>query len=121
MSVSPMKLCEREPTPAFPPVPADPQADPRRIPLPTVRTTRVRQAVFRSGHTSGDEPVEARAHPLPDAGRRMWPVSSAVPGPARREVELGGHAAEGVVGAGQKVVREAAGDVAGLAEPGQGL
>lgn len=41
--------------------------------------------------------------------------------PAGREIELSGHAAEDVIGTGQEVVREAAGDVAGLLEPRQSV
>jgi hypothetical protein len=40
---------------------------------------------------------------------------------ARWQVQLAGRAAEDEVSAGQEVVKEAAGDAAGLIEPGQGL
>src|SRR5215469_6586252 len=46
---------------------------------------------------------------------------SAVAGAPGWEVELGGHAAEDVVGACEEVVREAARHVANLVEAGQGV
>jgi hypothetical protein len=55
------------------------------------------------------------------ADRGLDPLGSAVACAPWGEVELGGHAAEGVVGGSEEVVREAARHLADLVEAGQGI
>lgn len=65
-------------------------------------------------------PSQARdaRHLSPGQACRSLPAGSAVASASGREVEVGGHAAQGVVVLGEEVVREAARDVADLVKAG---